>query len=211
MITPLTKRQNLWATKLSNGSKPRQVVPRSKRGHARPLVSRPTFAGHTYIYIYIYIYIVCNIIEHNIYIYIYMYSRPSRPPSAQQAVAASPRRRRTLCYIYCYLRMCLIRCSCFRICVLINATLRRNLMYSAVVASIGAKCVKTFVLAMYSYGRVPNNTVSEKKHASGEEHVWEERLSEDHIRGRIAVSAAGLQGKGSHKNNAFSQTQLCAK
>ena len=38
--------------------------------------------------------------------------------------------------------------------------------------------------------------VSVKKHSSGEEDRWEEKLSEHKIRGRIAVSAAELQGKG---------------
>ena len=47
----------------------------------------------------------------------------------------------------------------------------------------------------------PPTGACEKKYPSREEDLWEERLSEHRIRGRIAVSAAGLQGKGSNKRN----------
>ena len=45
--------------------------------------------------------------------------------------------------------------------------------------------------------------VCEQKHFSGEEDVWEDKLSEHLIRGWRAISAAGLQGKGSYKRNVF--------
>ena len=40
-----------------------------------------------------------------------------------------------------------------------------------------------------------------KKHSSGEEDLWKQQLSEHHIRGRTAVSASGLQGKGPHERS----------
>ena len=43
--------------------------------------------------------------------------------------------------------------------------------------------------------------VSEKKHSSGEEYVWEDELSECQIRGWNAVSADGLQGERSCKGS----------
>ena len=50
--------------------------------------------------------------------------------------------------------------------------------------------------------------VSVKKHSSGENNMWEDKLSECQIRGWIAVSAAAFQGQGSHKRNDFSQTPV---
>ena len=40
-----------------------------------------------------------------------------------------------------------------------------------------------------------------RKHSSGEENRWKDRLSERQIRGWRAVSAAGLHGQGSCKRN----------
>ena len=45
-----------------------------------------------------------------------------------------------------------------------------------------------------------------KKHTSGDEDVWEDKLSGHRIRGWRAVSAAGLQGKGLPERSVFSQT-----
>ena len=45
--------------------------------------------------------------------------------------------------------------------------------------------------------------VSMKKHSSREEACWEDRLSKHQIRGWIAVSADGLQGKGSPEKVCF--------
>ena len=41
--------------------------------------------------------------------------------------------------------------------------------------------------------------------------IWEDKLSEHEIRGRIGVSAAGSQGEGSRKRSVFSQTQVTHK
>ena len=49
--------------------------------------------------------------------------------------------------------------------------------------------------------------VSVKKHFSGEEDPWENQLEKHQIRGWTAVSAAGLQGQGSHKRSDFSDTR----
>ena len=45
--------------------------------------------------------------------------------------------------------------------------------------------------------------VSVKKHSSGEEDPWEDKLSEHQIRGWSAVFPTGLQGKGSPKRGVF--------
>ena len=42
-----------------------------------------------------------------------------------------------------------------------------------------------------------------KKHSSGEKNPWEDWFSKHHIMGWRVLSAAGLQGKGSHKRSAF--------
>ena len=47
-----------------------------------------------------------------------------------------------------------------------------------------------------------------QRHSSGEKHMWEDKLSERQIRGWGAVSAAGLQGKGSRKSS-FSRPPDC--
>ena len=47
-----------------------------------------------------------------------------------------------------------------------------------------------------------------KENSSGEEDVWKHFLSEHQIRGWRAVSAAGLQGNGSHERSVFSQTPV---
>ena len=66
---------------------------------------------------------------------------------------------------------------------------------------------------MYIYIYIHNGHIpmSVKKHSSGEEDLWEEQLPEHQIGGRIAVSAAGLQGKGSHKRSGFSDTGILSK
>ena len=58
-------------------------------------------------------------------------------------------------------------------------------------------------LKQESYRKHPVLPVSVKKHSSGEEHLWEEQLSEHQIIGRREVSPAGLQGKGSHRRSVF--------
>ena len=45
--------------------------------------------------------------------------------------------------------------------------------------------------------------VSVKRNSSGEESLWQEQLFGHQIRGRIGVSAAGLQGRGLNKRNVF--------
>ena len=45
-----------------------------------------------------------------------------------------------------------------------------------------------------------------KKHFSGKEGPWEYQLEKHQIRGRRAVSGAGLQGKGAQRMSCFSET-----
>ena len=50
--------------------------------------------------------------------------------------------------------------------------------------------------------------VSAKKHSSGKEDPWKDKPSECQIRGWRAVSASGLQGKGSPERSVCSQTPV---
>ena len=52
-------------------------------------------------------------------------------------------------------------------------------------------------------GSLPVMPLSVKKHSSGEEDMWEHKLSECQIRGWRAVSAAGLRGQGLRKRTVF--------
>ena len=56
----------------------------------------------------------------------------------------------------------------------------------------------------------PSSTIGvcEQKQSSGENNNWKDQLSESQIRGRIAVSSAGLRCKGLNKRSVCSQTPV---
>ena len=57
-----------------------------------------------------------------------------------------------------------------------------------------------------------NSGVCEQKHSSGKADPWEDKPSERQIRGRRAVSASGLQGRGSPKRSVvFTDTGMILK